>query len=54
MLDEFDDGSSTVALGNGAPGKLKETLDEDWAQMLQEGMADLLSDGNESVRSLPA
>ena len=45
MLDEFNDGSK-AAPGGAAPA---EALDEDWARMLQEGMADLLNDADESV-----
>jgi hypothetical protein len=44
MLDEFDDGKP--ANGGGVQG---DVLDENWARMLQEGMADLLNDVNESV-----
>jgi hypothetical protein len=45
MLDEFDDDKTTKNAGEQQP-----QIDEEWARMLQEGMADLLKDVDQSVR----
>jgi hypothetical protein len=50
MLDEFDDDGKTASTAAGGKSSEQPPLDEEWARMLQEGMADLLKDVDQPVR----